>query len=79
MENNGVKRYKVELELKMVIAIGVDAADEQDAQTYAMQILRDKLFAPGNSELYFCEIDDSDVYVKYADVDTLETYESERE
>ena len=79
MDNNGINRYKVELELKMVIAIGVDAADEQKAETYAIQILRDKLCAPGNSELYFCEIDDSDVYVKYADVDTLDTYESDDE
>lgn len=71
------KRFKVRLELDMSIEIGVDAADEQDAQTYAMKILNDKLCAPGNSDLYFCEIDDSDVYVHNAEIMPLEVYESE--
>lgn len=74
MEN---KRFKVRLELGMSIEIGVDAADEQDAQTYAMEIMQDKLCAPGNSDLYFCEIDDSDVRVNNAEIVPLEVYESE--
>ena len=71
------KRFQVRLELGMIINIGVDAADEQDAQTYAMEILNDKLCAPGNSDLYFCEIDDSNVRVNNAEIVPLEVYESE--
>jgi hypothetical protein len=71
------KRFKVRMELGMVITIGVDAADEQYAQSYAIDILKDKLCAPGNSDLYFCEIDDSDVYVNSADIEPLEVYESD--
>ena len=71
------KHFKVRLELGMSIEIGVDAADEQDAQTYAMGILNDKLCAPGNSDLYFCEIDDSDVRVNNAEIMPLEVYENE--
>ena len=70
------KRFKVRMELGMVITIGVDAVDEQYAQSYAIDILKDKLCAPGNSDLYFCEIDDSDVYVNSADIEPLEVYES---
>ena len=79
MENKGKKRFTVRLELGMIISIGVEAADEQDAQTYAMDILKDTLTAPGNSNLYFCEIDDSDVYVNYADIEPLEVYEGDEE
>ena len=79
MENKGEKRFSVRLELGMVITIGVDAASEEDAQTYATDILKDKLCAPGNSDLYFCEIDDSDVYVNYADIKPLEVNEGGEE
>ena len=73
MENKQEKRFTVRLELGMIISIGVEAADEQDAQTYAMEILHDKLCAPGSSE-YFCEIDDSDVYVNNAEIVPIEVY-----
>ena len=77
MDSKQEKRFKVRLELGMVITIGVDATDDQDAQKYATDILKDALCAPGNSDLYFCEIDNSDVYVNYADIKPLETYEDE--
>lgn len=71
------KRFKVRLELDMSIEIGVDATNEQDALDDAMGILKDKLCAPGNSDLYFCEIDDSDVRVNNTEIMPLEVYESE--
>lgn len=79
MENKQEKRFTVQIELKMLISVSVSAADEQDAQAYAMDILKDELCAPGNSDLYFCEIDDSDVYVEYADADAVNVYEGERQ
>ena len=77
MENS--KRFIVRLELGMTISIGVEAEDEKDAEEYAKEILNDKLCAPGNSDIYFCEIDDSDVYVNNADIKTLEIYEDEED
>lgn len=77
VESKEEKRFTVRLKLVMSINVGVSAADEQDAQTYAMEILKDTLCAPGNSDVYFCEIDDSDVYVNYADIVPMEVYESD--
>ena len=79
VENKAEKRFTVALELTMSINVNVSAADEQAAQTYAMEILKDKLCAPGNSDIYFCEIDDSDVFVNYADIVPMEVGEAEEE
>lgn len=78
MENKVEKRFKVRLELGMCVTIGVESSDEESAEEYAMSILQDVICAPGDS-VYFCEVDNSDVYVNYSEIKPLETYESENE
>ena len=76
MGNNGEKRFKVRLEIGMMVTVGVEAGNEEAAEEYARQILNDELRIPGSS-LYFCEADNSDVYVNYAEIVPKETYEAD--
>lgn len=73
------KRFKVRLELSVIIEIGVDAVNERDAEFRSMENMYSKLCPSGDSVLCFChcKIDDPNIEMRNFAIHPLEVYESE--
>lgn len=73
------KRFKVRLELGIIIETGVDAVNERDAELRSMANIYNKLCPSDNSVLCFCncKIDDSNIEMCNFGIHPLEVYESE--
>lgn len=73
------KRFKVRMELGVIIEIGVDAVDEREAELRSMANIYNKIRPSGNSALCFCncKIDDPNIEMCNFSIRPLEVYESE--